>query len=238
MVDAQREVALIAGAGPGLGAAMARTFAKDGMSIVLAARNTAKFSSLLDEIGAYGVEGYAVGCDVTREANVTHLFKTVITEIGRPSLIVYNVEHFVPGSILEMETAAFEECWRAMCLGGFIVGREAAKAMLGAGFGTIVYIGATAALRGRQGYLNLAVGKFGVRALAQVMARELGVKGIHVAHVVVDGSILSPTSAIDAEKNMSSLAPEEIAKVVLQLHRQHKSAWTQEIDLRPWVEPF
>lgn len=235
---AKQEVVLIAGAGLGLGAAIARRLAKDGMNIVLVARSTIKFASLIDEIVSFGVEGYAFGCDLTREASVIDLFNNVASKVGRPSLVVYNVEHFVPGTVLETEISAFEDCWRAMCLGGFIVGREAARRMLGAGHGTIVYVGATAALRGRQGYVNLAVGKFGIRALAQVLARELGPNGIHVAHVIVDGGILSPRSPVDAEKNMSSLFPQEIADTVLHLHKQHKSAWTHEMDLRPWIEPF
>ncbi len=234
----KHEVALIAGAGPGLGAAMARSFAKDGMNIALAARDTKKLAALVKEISAHGVEAYAFGCDVTREVHVIDLFKRVIGEVGAPSLVVYNVEQFVPGTVLEMETSTFEDCWRAMCLGGFIVGREAARSMMGMGRGTLVYVGATASIRGRQGYVNLAVGKFGIRALAQVMARELGPMGIHVAHVIIDGGILSPKASVDAEINMSGLVPEEIAGTLLNLHKQHKSAWTQEMDLRPWIEPF
>jgi uncharacterized protein (DUF362 family)/NAD(P)-dependent dehydrogenase (short-subunit alcohol dehydrogenase family)/Pyruvate/2-oxoacid:ferredoxin oxidoreductase delta subunit len=233
-----RETAVIVGAGPGLGSAMARCFAKEGMNVAMAARNSAALGDVVRDIAELGVGVCAYGCDATAERSVSRLFSSVRGDFGTPALVVYNVEQFVPGSILDTELPGFEDCWRAMCLGGFLVGRDAARLMVAAGRGTIIYTGATASLRGRDGYLNLAVGKFGVRALAQVMARELGPKGVHVAHVVIDGGILSPNSPRDAHPNMSSLFPEEIAKSIVNLHKQHASAWTQELDLRPWIEKF
>lgn len=166
------------------------------------------------------------------------MLNRLIEEMGVPDLVVYNVEHFIPGTILDIETPAFEECWRAMALGGFIVGREVARLMLPRGSGTIIYTGATGAMRGRAEYINMAVGKFGVRALAQSMARDLGPRGIHVAHVILDGGILSTRSGDAARDRLSSMFPEHIAETYYQLHLQHRSTWTQEIDLRPWVEKF
>ncbi len=234
----QLEVALIVGTGPGLGSALARRFARAGMAVALAARNTGKLNGLPQEIQALGGIGRTYGCDATEESSVKELFGLVAMEMGVPDLVVYNVEHFVPGTLLEIETPAFEECWRAMALGGFLVGREAARLMVPRQSGTILYTGATASLRGRAEYINLAVGKFGIRALAQSMARDLGPKGIHVAHVVLDGGILPQRAGDTARERMSLLFPESIAEAYYQLHTQHRSAWTQELELRPWVEKF
>lgn len=232
------EVALIVGTGPGLGSALARRFAKAGMVIALAARNTKKLEELIQEIQTLGSSARAYGCDATDESSVKSLLKLVKKEMGVPHLVVYNVEQFFPGTITEIETPAFEECWRAMTLGGFLVGRETTRLMLPRGLGAIIYTGATGALRGRADYINLAVGKFGIRALAQSMARDLGPKGIHVAHVILDGAILSPNSKENVRENASAMFPEQIAETYYQLHIQHRSAWTQELDLRPWVEKF
>ncbi len=237
-MDSQGQLALIVGTGPGLGAALARRFAQAGMRVAVAARNTEKLADLVHQIESMGGSCRTYGCDASIERSVVALFRQVSEEMGPPDLVVYNVEHFIPGTILDIETSAFEECWRAMALGGFLVGREAARAMVGRGTGTIIYTGATGARRGRAEYINMAVGKFGVRALAQSMARDLGPKGIHVAHVVLDGGILSLRSRPEARDGMSSMFPEHIAEVYYGLHCQHRSAWTQEMDLRPWVEHF
>lgn len=232
------EVALIVGTGPGLGSALARRFAKAGMIVAVAARNTDKLKGLMQELQILGGSGRTYGCDATEERSVKSLLDLVTKEIGVPNIVVYNIEHFIPGTILEIETPAFEECWRAMTLGGFLVGREAARLMVPRGSGTIIYTGATGALRGRAEYINMAVGKFGIRALAQSMARDLGPKGIHVVHVILDGGILSPRSAEGARERASSMIPEHIAETYYQLYIQHRSTWTQELDLRPWVEKF
>jgi NAD(P)-dependent dehydrogenase (short-subunit alcohol dehydrogenase family) len=233
-----KEIALLVGTGPKLGTALARKCAEAGMEVALAARNTSKLRSLVNELSAMAPKCSAYGCDASREQSVSRLFETVRRDFGTPTLVVYNVEHFIPGSLLDIQQSAFEDCWRAMCLGGFLVGKAAARAMLAVKRGTIVYTGATGSLRGREGYLNLAVGKFGVRALAQVMARELGPKGIHVAHVVIDGGIQLANDPNGDSPNNSSLVPDEIAKSILHIHGQHPSSWTQELDLRPWVEKF
>jgi NAD(P)-dependent dehydrogenase (short-subunit alcohol dehydrogenase family) len=232
------EVALIVGTGPGLGSALARRFAKAGMVVAMAARNTKKLEGLIQEIQTLGGYARAYGCDATEERSVKSLLKLVTKEMGFPDLVVYNVEHFIPGTITEIETPAFEECWRATTLGGFLVGRETARFMVPRGSGTIIYTGATGALRGRAEYINMAVGKFGIRALAQSMARDLGPKGIHVAHVILDGGILSPHSGEGARERASAMFPEHIAESCYHLHIQHRSTWTQELDLRPWVEKF
>lgn len=233
-----REIALLVGTGPKLGTALARKCAEAGMEVALAARNTSKLWTLVNELSSTAIKCGAYGCDASREQSVARLFDAVRRDFGTPTLVVYNVEHFIPGSLLDIQQSAFEDCWRAMCLGGFLVGKAAARAMLATKRGTIVYTGATGSLRGREGYLNLAVGKFGVRALAQVMARELGPKGIHVAHVVIDGGIHLANNRNAGAANNSSLFPEEIAKSILHVHGQHPSSWTQELDLRPWVEKF
>ncbi len=231
-------VALIVGTGPGLGSALARRFAQAGMTVAVAARDAEKLDGLVMELGALCGSGRAYGCDATQDRSVKSMLSRVVEEMGIPDLVVYNVEHFIPGSILEIETPAFEACWRAMALGGFIVGREVARLMVPRGSGTIIYTGATGALRGRAEYINMAVGKFGVRALAQSMARDLGPRGIHVAHVILDGGILSQRSGDAARERLSSMFPEHIAETYYQLHLQHRSTWTQEMDLRPWVEKF
>ena len=232
------ETILIAGAGPGLGSAIARRFAKQRGRVAVAARNAERLDHLTEELNLLGGYGRAYGCDVTDERSVISLFQHVKTDLGIPNVVVFNVENFVPGTILEIETPAFEECWRSMCLGAFLVGREAAKLMVPRGSGTIIFTGATASIRGSAGYINMAVGKFGSRALAQSMARELAPKGIHVAHVILDAGILSAHHREGARERQSAMFPEEIAEVYYHLHSQHRSTWTQELDLRPWTEEF
>lgn len=226
------DIALIFGVGPGLGLALARCCAAAGMSVGIVARSRERTAEWAEELSspAAPVRGYA--CDVTREADVEAVFAQSHSDLGDPRLVVYNAGVFRPGKVTEISAEDFERCWRVGCFGGFLVGRAAAKAMLARAGGTIIFTGATASLRGGAGFANLAIGKFGLRALAQSMARELGPRGIHVAHVIVDGQIGSDDGA-DAK-----LEPDAIAANYLALHRQHRSAWTQELDLRPWVEKF
>lgn len=230
-----KDVALIVGVGPGLGAALARRFAKGGLAVAVAARRVDALSELAREIG-----GRAYACDATEEDSVGQLFTAVERDLGRPTVVVYNAGAFSPGSVLEINAAEFERCWRALCLGGFLVGQRAARGMVEAGRGTILLTGATASVRGGARFANLAVGKFGLRALAQSMARELGPKGVHVAHIVIDGQIRSERYA-ELEKQRPAdglLDPDAIAEAYWHLHMQTRSAWTLEIDLRPWVEKF
>lgn len=240
-----RKLAVIVGAGPGLGRALARRFGAAEMNVALAARDVARLENLSVECAGIGRGARAYACDASREADVATLFRRVEDELGCPDVVVYNAGAFVPRGILDTTVEEFERCWRVGCLGGFLVGRAAARAMLervtqGGPGGTILFTGATASLRGGACFHNLAVGKFGLRALAQSMARELHPKGIHVAHVVIDGHIRMPAviEHTDVAHGDEVLEPEAIAEAYFQLYRQPRSAWTQELDLRPWVEKF
>ncbi len=230
-----KTVALVVGVGPGLGSALARRFAQAGMAVAVARRNPDKLDGLTKEI-----DGRAYTCDVTNPASVEAMFEAVDRDLGAPGLVAFNAGAYQRGGILEIAPEDFERCWRIGCLGGFLVGQAAARRMVAAGEGTILFTGATAALRGSAGFMNLAVPKFGLRALAQSMARELGPKGIHVAHVIIDGQIAGdrPGYRPDERGEDSVLDPNAIAEAYYQIHLQPRSAWTQEMDLRPWVEKF
>jgi NAD(P)-dependent dehydrogenase (short-subunit alcohol dehydrogenase family) len=225
-----RQTAVVVGVGPGLGWALVRRFADAGMGVAMAARSEERLQRLLAAEPRERVRAYA--CDATDGSDVAGLFELVRGELGEPDLVVFNAGTFEPGGVLDIDSADFERCWRVMCLGGFHVGQAAARGMVArGGGGTILFTGATAALRGGANFANLAVPKFGLRALAQSMARELGPRGIHVAHVVIDGEI-------GGAADDSRLEPAAIAEAYYQLHGQHRSAWTQELDLRPWREKF
>lgn len=233
----ERAVAIVAGVGAGLGWAVVKRFAEAGMQVVAAARTPAKLEPLARDAG-FDVRLEA--CDVTQESDVARLFTMLERELGVPDVAVFNAGAYERGAILDLTPESFERCWRIGCLGGFLVGQAAARLMVRAGSGTILFTGATASLRGSAGFANLAVPKFGLRALAQSMARELGPKGIHVAHVIIDGGIESERHRdAAAERGPASvLSPASIAETYYQLHRQPRDAWTHEIDLRPWVEKF
>ena len=222
----RKPAALVVGVGPGLGAALARRISHEGMAVAIAARRVDKLQDLAKETG-----GRAYACDATSEISVVDLFAAVERDLGLPRLVVFNASAFTRKPVVELTAAEIESAWRVSCLGGFLVGRAAARAMLPGGPGTILLTGATASLRGSANFAAFAIGKFGLRALAQSMARELGPQGIHVAHVIVDGGI-----GENAEE--SRLAPDAIAGSYWHLHSQPKSAWTLELDLRPWMEKF
>ncbi len=232
------ETALVVGAGPGLGRALALCFAGAGMGVAVAARDKARLKPLAGDLADQGVQARAYACDAARERDVGSLFQKVADDLGGPDLVVFNAGAFVRKGIIETTSEEFERCWRVGCLGGFHVGQAAARLMAAGGRGTIVFTGATASLRGGSGFHNLAVPKFGLRALAQSMARELGPKGIHVAHVIVDGQIMSEAHDPSSRPPDGFLDPAAIAANYLMIHRQQRSAWTQELDLRPWVEKF
>ena len=233
-----QEVAVVVGVGPGLGWALTKHLAQAGMRVVAAARDPRKLERLASAESKLGVRFEA--CNATQPPEVAKLFGTVERELGLPSLVVFNAGVFERGGILEISPEDFERCWRIGCFGGFLVGQAAARLMVTTGAGTILFTGATASLRGGAGFANLAVPKFGLRALAQSMARELGPKGIHVAHVIIDGQIESERyRSLSAERGPASLLPPDaIAATYYQLHRQPRGAWTHELDLRPWVEKF
>lgn len=228
-------VALVVGAGPGLGTAVATRFAEAGMSVALARRDPSQAQEVAERLG-----GRAYACDATERDSVSALFEAVGTDLGTPQVVVYNAGAYGRGSVLDIDPAELERCWRIGCLGGFHVGQAAARGMVAAGAGTILFTGATASLRGGAGFTNLAVPKFGLRALAQSMARELSPKGVHVAHVIIDGQIASERAGYREQERGADavLKPAAIAEAYYQLHVQPRSAWTHELDLRPWVEKF
>ena len=231
-------VALVVGAGPGLGWALIRRFLQAGMLVAASARNPEKLRKLPDWGNTAHPRLYAA--DAAEEADVRGLFESVEAELGCPSLVVFNAGAYEAGGILEIQPADFERCWRVGCLGGLLVGQAAVRRMAPKSGGTIIFTGATASIRGSARFANLAVPKFGLRALAQSMARELGPVGIHVAHVIIDGQIESERyRELAAERGADSLLhPDSIAEAYFQLHRQHRSAWTHELDLRPSCERF
>lgn len=233
-----REIAVVVGVGPGLGWALTERFAQAGMQVIAVARNPDKPKPGAGAEPAVDIRLEA--CDATKPADVSMLFTTVAQEFGIPSVVVFNAGTYEPGGILDIAPESFERCWRIGCLGGFVVGQAAARLMVSTGAGTILFTGATASLRGSAGFANLAVPKFGLRALAQSMARELGPRGLHVAHVIIDGQIQSERNRrlLEERGPASLLPPEAIAESFYQLHRQPRGAWTHELDLRPWVEKF
>ena len=223
------EVAIVVGVGPGLGTALVNRFAEGGMAVAAVSR-----SGRIPATGksAAAIRGYA--CDATVATQVEALFARVTAELGPPEVVIFNVGTWDRAGILEISEELFVEAWRTGCLGGFLVGRAAAKAMLGRGRGTILFTGATGSLRGGAGFAAFAVPKFGLRALAQSMARELGPKGLHVAHVIIDGMIAQEGAA----PRDGVMKPDEIAEAYYQIQTQKRSAWTHEMDLRPSVEKF
>jgi len=233
-----RRTAIVVGVGPGLGWSLVKRFAAAGMAVAMVARREDRLERLLAETPLAEVRAFA--CDATDKSDVDRLFEQVDRELGVPELVVFNAGSFEPGSILEIEPADFERCWRVGCLAGFFVGQAAARRMIWPSRGSILFTGATASLRGSASFANLAVPKFGLRALAQSMARELWPKGIHVAHVIIDGQIASERYRhLESQRGPDSLLqPDAIAEMYFQLHLQPRSAWTFELDLRPWVETF
>ncbi len=225
------ETALIIGAGAGLSGSIARLFAAEGMGVALAARDTQKLEALAAETGA---RCYA--CDVGLSADVDRLFGQVEKDLSVPDVVVFNPSRRVRGAIVDLDPADVEAAIRITCYGGFLVGQAAARAMLPRGSGSILFTGASASVKGYPQSASFAMGKFGLRGLAQSMARELAPQNIHVAHFVIDGGILSPKRpAAGAD---AYLDPDAIARSYLHVHRQHRSAWTWEMELRPWVETF
>ena len=228
------ERALIVGAGSGLSAAIARRCARDGMEIVVAARNTDKLAGLLAETG-----GRAVACGATSAQDVARLFAAIDAGGSRLDLVVYNASGRARGPIVELDPAAVEAAVRVTAFGGFLVAREAAIRMQRQGSGTILFTGASASVKGYPRSSSFAMGKFALRGLAQSLARELQPQNIHVGHIVIDGGIAKPGDPRGNERGPDALLdPDAIAETYLQLHRQHRSAWAWEIELRPWVETF
>jgi NAD(P)-dependent dehydrogenase (short-subunit alcohol dehydrogenase family) len=233
-------VAAVLGVGPGLGAAVARRFASEGFAVAMMARREESLAEIRQDIEPDGGTALLVSADATNADSVAAAFERISAELGDPEVLVYNAGAFQMGGVLEVSHAQFDECFRANCAGAFYAAREVLPAMLEAGHGTILLTGASAALRGKARFSALAVGKFGLRALAQSMAREFGPRGIHVSHVIIDGQINTPRiqEMMPDREDHTMLSPDAIAETYWQLHSQDRTAWTLEMDLRPSVESF
>ena len=232
---AQNEIALVVGSGPGLSASLARLFTREGMKVGLAARDVKKLDGLVREINAR-----AYPCDASRPQDVENLFAAVGKDLGEPTIVVYNASGRVRGPLTELDPEEVRKTIMITCYGGFLVGQAAAKRMIKAGHGTILFTGASASVKGYANSAAFAMGKMGLTGLVQSMARELQPQNIHVAQVVIDGGIVDPTrpERLTGRGPDGGLDPDAIAQSYLHLHRQHRSAWASHIELRPWAEKF
>ena len=232
------EIALIVGAGSGNSAAFARALAADGYQVVLAARNIAKLESLCAETGAR-----AFACDATSVDSVDALFESMQGEVGTASVVLYNPSAYTSGPVSELDPELVLNSLLQTAYGAFLVARKAVPGMQRLGGGALFFTGATASVKGFPKFAPFAMGKFALRGLAQSLARELGPQNIHVAHFIIDGGIASPGRDLDAGSSSANpdddkLEPDAIAQTYMAVLKQHRSAWSQEIDLRPWVESF
>src|SRR6185436_17270372 len=225
--------ALIVGAGSGLSASLARLFGKNGMKVALAARSTEKLSGLAAETGAK-----VFACDATKRADVEKLFTGMEASLGAPDVVVYNASFRTRGPLVDLEPADVEKAIAVSAFGGFLVAQQAARRMLPRGQGAILFTGASASVKGYAQSAPFAMGKFALRGLAQSLARELGPRGIHVAHFVIDGGIRSERRPGTPDKPDALLDPDAIAASYWHVLQQPRSAWTSELELRPWVENF
>jgi NAD(P)-dependent dehydrogenase (short-subunit alcohol dehydrogenase family) len=231
---AAKEVALIVGVGPGLSASLARLFANEGMSVALASRSIGKLAELQRETGAK-----AYTCDAQSPADVDALFKNVVHDLGTPDVVVYNPSNRARGPITDLDPDAVKTVLMISAYGGFLVAQAAARLMIARGSGSILLTGASASVKGYPNSSSFAMGKFALRGLAQSLARELQPKNIHVAHFLIDGGIQKENDPRSNERGHDGLLlPDEIAKTYLFAHRQHRTAWTWEFEVRPWVEKF
>ena len=225
--------ALIVGAGRGLSASLARLFASEGLRVALAARDAEKLAPLCGETGAK-----AFACDAVEPDQVARLFSAVEAATGAPDVVVYNASARARGPVAELVPAEVGRAIMVSAFGGFLVAREAAARMMPKGHGAILFTGASASVKGYPLSAPFAMGKFALRGLAQSMARELAPQGIHIAHFVIDGAIRNPGRVEPPDRPDSMLDPDAIAASYLSVLRQPRSAWTWEIELRPWVERF
>ncbi|MGH8662393.1 MAG: SDR family NAD(P)-dependent oxidoreductase [Burkholderiales bacterium] len=227
------ETALVVGAGSGLSAAVTRLFSREGMKVALASRNPGKLAPLCAETGAR-----AFACDAVRLDQVRRLFSEVEGTLGEPDVVVYNASARSRGPLVELDPGEVERALAVTAMGGFQVAQEAARRMLARKRGAILFTGASASVKGYPQSAPFAMGKFALRGLAQSMARELAPQGIHVAHFVIDGGIARAGRAAPSDAPDALLDPDAIAANYLHVLRQPRSAWTWEIELRPWVEKF
>lgn len=232
--------ALIVGTGPGLGLSLARRFGREGYAVAMVARRQPVLAELAAQLESLGPRLKTYAADATDPVAVSEVCAATLRDLGEPSVLIYNAGSYLPGGIADITPEQFEAAWKTGCMGAFLFARALLPAMADAGRGTVLLTGATAALRGGKGFATLAVPKFGLRALAQSMAREYGPQGVHVAHVVIDGQIDTPRLRERAPDRPAHtlLAPDAIAETYWQLHCQDATAWTLELDLRPAVEQF
>ncbi len=242
METSKNKAALVIGAGDATGGAIARRFASEGYIACVTRRSADKLQPLVEAIRAEGGQAQGFASDARKEDDVIKLIDDIERDVGAIEVMVFNIGANVPSSILEETARKYFKIWEMACFSGFLAGREVARRMVTRGRGTILFTGATAGMRGAANFAAFAGAKHALRALAQSMARELGPKGIHVAHVVVDGAI--DTAFIRenfperyALKDQDGiLNPEHIAENYWYLHTQPRDAWTHELDLRPWIE--
>jgi NAD(P)-dependent dehydrogenase (short-subunit alcohol dehydrogenase family) len=225
--------ALVVGAGSGLSASLTRQLAREGLRLAIAGRSPDKLASLCSETKAR-----AFACDASDPAQVEKLFKDVETAIGAPDVVVYNPSARARGPLIDLVPDDVRKALIVSAFGGFLVAQQAVRRMLPKGKGAVLFTGASASVKGYAQSAPFAMGKFALRGLAQSMARELAPQGIHVAHFVIDGGIRSATRAETPDKPDSMLDPDAIAENYIHVLRQPRSAWTWEIELRPWVEKF
>ena len=239
-----KKVALVIGAGDGTGGAIAKRFAREGYVACVTRRNAEKLQPLLDDIHAAGGEALGFGSDARREDEVASLIEQIEASVGPIEVFVFNVGANVPCSVLDETARKYMKIWELACFGGFLTAQAVARRMVQRGRGPILFTGATASVRGGAGFAAFAGAKHALRALAQSMARELGPKNIHVAHVIIDGAIdtafIKDTMPdVYAKKESDGiLNPEHIADAYWFLHTQPRDAWTFEMDLRPWSEKW
>ena len=227
------KTALIVGTGPGLSASLARLFTKHGLQVAMASRNPEKLAKLAEETA-----GITFACEATEPEEVAGLFDAVVATIGTPDIVVYNASARARGPVTDLDPADVARAIAVSAYGGFLVAQQAARLMAARGSGAILLTGASASVKGYPNSSAFAMGKFALRGLALSMARELSPLGVHVAHFVIDGGIRS-ASRIDPANNPDSLLnPDEIAETYWYVANQHRSAWTWEVELRPWVEKF
>jgi NAD(P)-dependent dehydrogenase (short-subunit alcohol dehydrogenase family) len=248
MMTKGRSVAILVGAGDAIGAAVARRFAKGGYIVCICRRDAAKSQGLVDELKASGHEIHAISIDARQEKEVQDLFTRVETEIGRIEVCLFNAGSNVNKPLVETTEKLFFKAWELACYAGFLVGREAARVMVPRGRGTILFTGATASLRGGKGFAAFSAAKFGLRGVAQAMARELGPKNIHVVHLVIDAGVdsaaiharMKAASGVDAKDIPpdSLTKTSSIAEAYWFVHNQVKDGWTHELDLRPAGEKW
>ncbi len=225
--------ALIVGTGPGLSASLARLFARNGLSVALAARETGKLAALAKETGAS-----VHACNAADQKDVAGLFETLDAAGRTPDVVVYNASNRVRGALVDLPPDDVRRAIEISAFGAFLVSQQAVKRMLPRGEGAVLLSGATAGVKGFALSASFAMGKFALRGLAQSMARELSPKGIHVAHFVIDGGIRSAARPVPDDKPDSLLDPDAIAETYWHVLHQHRSAWSWEVEVRPWVEKF